>query len=127
MNSVCLVGRIVRDPEVKSTAGGVSVCAFSLAVPRNYKSKEGKYESDFFRCVAYRAQSDYLGRYCHKGDLLEVSGKLHQNSYEKDGTKVSAIEVIAENLKNHTPKKSGAENTATDGFDEMEPLDEVPF
>ena len=126
MNSVCLVGRIVRDPEVKSTVGGVAVCAFSLAVTRNYKNKEGKYDADFFRCVAYRSLADYMGKYCHKGDLLEISGKLHRNSFEKDGAKISVIEVVAENVRNLSPKKSGAE-TSGDDFDEIEPLDEVPF
>ena len=126
MNSVCLVGRIVRDPEVKSTVGGVAVCAFSLAVTRNYKNKEGKYDADFFRCVAYRSLADYMGKYCHKGDLLEISGKLHQNSFEKDGVKTSVIEVIAENVRNLSPKKSGAESSADD-FDEVEPMDDVPL
>lgn len=126
MNVVCLVGRIVRDPEVRVTQKGDDVCSFSLAVGRNYKNSKGEYDTDYFDCVAYRSTANYIGKYCRKGNILEIAGKLKQNKYEHDGVKRYSVEVIAENVRNLSPKKSGAE-TSGDDFDEIEPLDDVSF
>lgn len=126
MNVVCLVGRITETPELRCTTTGNSVCVFSVAVDRDYKEKDGSYGSDFFRVVAYKSRAEYIGKYVKKGALLEITGRLHLNKYEKDGKKLSVVEIIADKVKNRSPKRSGAEVTADD-FDEVEPMDVIPF
>lgn len=134
MNSVGLTGRITKDPEVKVTGKGVSICVFSIANRRTYKNLKGEYDTDFIRCVAYRSHADYLGKYAHKGDLLEVSGELRQYSYDgNDGKKYSGLEVVVGQKGNVgilARKQAGNYNNADtgDGFDEIEPLDDdIPF
>lgn len=125
MNCVQLIGRITVDPDVKVTSGGVSVLSFSLAVNRNYKNKSGEYDTDFFRCVAYRGTADLIGKYAKKGDLLGLTGVLRQNSYEKDGRKYSVVEIYVETAQFLTAKKKA--EPAADSFDEVKPLDNLPF
>lgn len=125
MNCVQVIGRITAEPEVKVTQSGKSILGFSLAVQRDYKNRSGEYDTDFFRCVAYQSSADYLGKYAHKGDLLAVSGALRQNTYEnRDGKKVSSVEISAASVQILNRKKSVASD---DGLDEMQPLDELPF
>lgn len=125
MNCVQVIGRITAEPEVKVTQSGKSILSFSVAVQRDYKNRSGEYDTDFFRCVAYQSSADYLGKYAGKGDLLAVSGALRQNTYEnRDGKKVSAVEISASSVQILNRKKSVS---ADDGLDEMQPLDDVPF
>ena len=99
MNSVNLVGRLSRDPELKKTQNGTSVSQFSVAVPRDGKKEEGKPEADFINCVAWRSSADYLCRYGHKGQQIELSGKLQTRNYkDKDGKTVYITEVIADRI-----------------------------
>lgn len=125
MNCVQVIGRITADPEVKVTSGGVSVLSFSLAVNRNYKNKSGEYDTDFFRCVAYRGTADLIGKYAKKGDLLGLTGVLRQNSYEKDGRKYSVVEIYVETAQFLTAKKKA--KAVSDDLDEIEPMDNLPF
>ena len=67
MNKAILVGRLTRDPELRTTANGVSVCSFSIAVNRRYKNAEGNYDADFINCVAWRQQAEFLAKYFTKG------------------------------------------------------------
>ena len=125
MNCVQVIGRITADPEVKVSQSGNSILIFSLAVQRDYKNRSGEYDTDFFRCVAYQSSADYLGKYAKKGDMLAVSGALRQNTYEnRDGKKVSSVEISVSSVQILNRKKSSAPE---DGFDEMRPLDDVPF
>lgn len=125
MNCVQVIGRITADPEVKVSQSGKSILIFSLAVQRDYKNRSGEYDTDFFRCVAYQSSADYLGKYAKKGDMLAVSGALRQNTYEnRDGKKVSSVEISVSSVQILNRKKSVPPE---DGFDEMQPLDDVPF
>ena len=125
MNCVQVIGRITADPEVKVSQSGKSILVFSLAVQRDYKNRSGEYDTDFFRCVAYQSSADYLGKYAKKGEMLAVSGSLRQNTYEnRDGKKVSSVEISVSSVQILNRKKSAP---AEDGFDEMRPLDDVPF
>ena len=60
MNKAILIGRLTRDPELKTTASGVSVCSFSIAVNRRFKNAEGNYDADFINCVAWRQQGEFI-------------------------------------------------------------------
>lgn len=92
MNSVNLVGRLTRDPEVRSTANDVKVARFSLAINR---IGEG---ADFPNCVAFNKTAEILTSYTKKGSRIGVVGHLQTGSYEKDGQKVYTTDVIVDRV-----------------------------
>ena len=99
MNQAILIGNLTRDPELSTTPSGVSVCRFSIAVNRNYKSADGQQETDFFNIVAWRAQADFCGKYLKKGRKIAVIGNIQNRSYDdKDGNKRYVTEIIANNV-----------------------------
>lgn len=89
MNVCTFIGRLGRDPEMRYTPGGKAVVSFSLAVNRDGK----KDESDWIDFVAWEKTAEVIAQYCHKGDLIGVTGSLQKRSWEKDGQKHSAHEV----------------------------------
>ena len=99
MNKVQLVGRLTRDPELRTTGNGVSVCSFTVAVNRRFRNAQGEYEADFINCVAWRQNAEFLSRYAHKGDMVAVVGMLTVRKYEdKDGNKRVAYEVLCDRV-----------------------------
>lgn len=98
MNKVILIGRLVKDPDVKTTQSQVAVCSFTLAVDRKFRNKDGERDSDFLSCVAWRQQADFLGKYFQKGSKILVVGNLQARSYEKDGHKVYVTEVVVDEI-----------------------------
>lgn len=98
INSTVIVGRLTRDPEVKQTQSGISVCNFTLAVDRQYKSGDERL-TDFIDCVAWRHTADFLGKYFSKGDPVGVTGHIQTRNWETDdGQKRKAVEVFADTL-----------------------------
>ena len=97
INRVVLVGRITKDAETKKTQSGLSVCSFCIAVEK----KDG---TDFIDCVAWRQAADFMGQYVKKGDLIAVDGRLQTRTWERDGHKNKATEVIADSVRRLTPK-----------------------
>lgn len=96
MNKVILIGRLVRDPELRSTASGVPVCNFTLAVDRGFKNKDGSSETDFIDVVVWRGGAESAAKYLKKGRQAAVDGSLQIRQYEdKDGNKRRAAEVVA--------------------------------
>ena len=94
LNLSVLQGRLVADPEIKQTPGGVSVATFRLAVDRNYQ-QNGQRQADFINCVAWRGTAEFIGKYFGKGDMCLVEGSLQSRNYEdKNGQKRTAYEVI---------------------------------
>lgn len=96
MNSIVLTGNLTKDIELRHTKNGVAVATFNLGVRRDYKNENGEYESDFPSCIAYKQTAEYLSKYAKKGDKIEVAGRLQTRTYEKDGEKRYATEVIVE-------------------------------
>lgn len=95
MNNVQLIGRLTKDPEVKTFGRGkdaVDLCRFTLAV-RDGKDREGNEKTQFLSCAAWGAVVEILEKYTHKGDMLAVDGKLVNNNYEKDGQMIYQTEV----------------------------------
>lgn len=91
LNHVTLIGRLVADPEVKSTANGKSVCGIRIAVDRKGREKE----TDFFSCSAFGQTGDALGTYAQKGRLIAVVGKIQIDNYtDKEGAKRQGIKVL---------------------------------
>ena len=93
MNRVIEVGRLTRDPELRTTTAGKSVCSFTLAVDRP-RNKDGVKEADFFRCKAFGKQGEMIAFYKGKGDMLAIDGRLQNNNWEKDGIRHYSDEII---------------------------------
>lgn len=96
MNKVILMGRLTREPELKTTQSGTSVCNFSIAVNRRYKNAEGNYDADFVNCVAWRQTGEFVSKYFTKGSMVAVVGSLQTRKYEKDGQKRTVTEVLVD-------------------------------
>lgn len=99
MNSVCLVGRLNRDPELKYTTSNIAVATFSLAVNRNFKDANSERKTDFINCVIWRQQAENLANWAKKGALIGITGRIQTRSYEnQQGQRVYVTEVVAENF-----------------------------
>ena len=99
LNSVCLMGRLAVDPELKTTPSGASVCNFRLAVERTYQPKGQEKQTDFIGVVAWRGTAEFVGRYFRKGQLVAVQGSIQTRSYtDKDGNKRTSFDVVADNV-----------------------------
>lgn len=99
INSVVLVGRLVRDPELKYTPAGDAVASFSLAVNRNFKNAQGEREADFINIVIWRKQAENLAKWAKKGALIGITGRIQTRNYEnQQGQRVYVTEVVADNF-----------------------------
>lgn len=99
LNQVILVGRITRDPEVKTTENDKKVSNITIAIPRSYKNMNGEYDTDFIDITLWNAIAESTSEYCKKGDIVGVKGSLQTNSYEKnDGSKEFRLNVVAEKV-----------------------------
>ena len=99
INRVVLVGRMTRDPELRRTPQGDAVTSFTLAVNRNYTSRDGQQQADFINCVVWRKPAENVERYCSKGSLVGVEGRIQTRSYvNSQGQKVYVVEVICDSV-----------------------------
>lgn len=132
MNKAILVGRLTRDPELKSTANGTNVCSFSIAVNRRYKNAEGNYDADFINCTAWRQTAEFVSKYFTKGRMIGVVGSIQTRNYDdKDGKKVYVTEVAADEVHFVESKGDNNNNTApvadVNDFAPIDDTDELPF
>ena len=98
MNSICLMGRLTGDPELKTTQNGVSVTSFSVAVDRAYRSKDQERQTDFINCVAWRSTAEFISRYFRKGQRIALQGSLQSRKYTaNDGSQRTVYEVVVDN------------------------------
>lgn len=99
LNHIIIMGRMVRDPELRRTGSGVAVASFTLAVDRDFTSKGNEKETDFIDCVAWRQTGEFVSKYFNKGRMAVVSGRLQiRNWTDKDGSKRRTAEVVADNV-----------------------------
>lgn len=105
LNQTVLVGRVVRDVEVKEIENGSKIANITLAVPRSYKNAEGIYETDFIDCVLWNGVATNTAEYVKKGDLVGVKGRLQSREIEKYHEKIKVLEVVAEKLTFLSSKK----------------------
>ncbi|MCB1164969.1 MAG: single-stranded DNA-binding protein [Leptospiraceae bacterium] len=99
LNRVLLIGRLVRDPEIKQTQNGKSFCKFSIANNRTYVVDGNKREdTSFINCVAFGRLSEIIQQYCQKGKQIAVEGRLSQRSWDSPEGKRSIVEVTVENM-----------------------------
>jgi|SRR5579862_1915311 len=99
-NQVTLMGNLTRDPELRTTPSGASVCSFSLALNRSYKNAEGNWQevTDYVDIVAWGPLGERVAQYLTKGRPALVSGRLQSRSWEQDGQKRSKVEVVANDV-----------------------------
>ena len=100
LNHITIMGRLVRDPELRRTGSGVAVASFTVAVDRDFgKNENGEKETDFIDCVAWRNTAEFVSKYASKGRMVAVSGRLQIRSWtDKDGKKRRTAEVVADNV-----------------------------
>ena len=95
LNHIIIMGRMVRDPELRSTQSGTSVCSFTLACDRDFKSKDGgDKETDFIDCVAWRSTAEFVSKYFTKGRMMAVEGRLQLRDWvDKEKNKRRSAEI----------------------------------
>lgn len=99
INRVVLVGRLTRDPELKTTTTGKNVVDFSIAVDKKFKPNDGSPTADFFRVTAWDKTAEFVANYLSKGRLVAVDGRLQSRKYQaSDGTNREVVEVVADNV-----------------------------
>ncbi len=124
MNKVFQIGNLTKDPEVRSTGSGISVCSFTIAVQRRFQSQAGEKVTDFFPVTCWRTLADNCGIYLSKGSKVAVVGELQTRSYEaKDGTKRYVTEIVADEVEFLTPKSAGEQR----GYESQDALSQQGF
>ena len=113
LNHICIMGRMVRDPELRRTGSGVAVTSFTLAVDRDYNPKDGaEKEVDFIDCNAWRSTAEFIERNFHKGSMAIVSGRLQIRTWvDKENNKRRNAEVVADSVYFGDSKKSEQGNS----------------
>src|ERR1700742_1003329 len=99
-NQVTLMGNLTRDPELRTTPNGATVCSFSLALNRSYKNSEGNWTeaTDYIDIVAWGPLGERVAQYLTKGRPALVSGRIQSRSWEQDGQKRNKVEVVANDV-----------------------------
>lgn len=129
MNSVILVGRLTRDPELRFIAGsGKAVAKFDIAVDRRYKTDNGP-KADFFQVQICGKPAEAVANYTAKGSKVAVRGEIQNNNYEKDGVKHYGMVINADQVEFLDSRKDREQQSQTDpdGFAELEDDSDVPF
>ena len=119
LNHITIMGRLSRDPELRRTGSGTAVASFTVAVDRDFVSKEGaEKETDFLDCVAWRQTGEFVSKHFAKGSMIVVSGRLQIRSWtDKEGNKRRTAEIVADNCYFGDSKKSdGATSGGYTGF-----------
>lgn len=142
INNTVLVGRMVRDAELRYTPSNQAVATFSLAVNRPFKSQNGEREADFINCVIWRQQAENLANWAKKGALIGITGRIQTRNYEnQQGQRVYVTEVVADNFQllefnkqndqNHTQSHSQQPNFGRNEQMQSNPMDildsDLPF
>lgn len=116
LNHITIMGRLTRDPEMRTTQSGVAVASFTLAVDRDFGGKDGaEKQTDFIDCTAWRHTAEFVSKYFSKGRMAVVSGRLQIDNYtDNDGNKRKSAKVIADNIYFGDSKKDGATGGQSD-------------
>ncbi|MBU8915066.1 single-stranded DNA-binding protein [Bacillus sp. FJAT-29953] len=109
INQVTLVGRLTRDPELNQTTEGTPVSHITLAVNRNFRNHNGEFDTDFVQCTLWRNAAENTYKYCRKGAVVGITGRLQTRHYDgRDGKRVYVTEVVAETIRFLSTKPQGA-------------------
>ena len=116
VNNVVLVGRITKNPELKTSTSGTSICDFNLAINRNFKNQNGEYEADFVRCISFNKTAELIEQFVVKGQLLSAQGRIQTRNYDDNtGRKVYVTEVVVSNI-SFLESKKNLNNHDNQGF-----------
>ena len=137
MNTVNLIGRLTKDPELKYTATGIAICKFTLAVNRDFTNQNGEREADFINCTAFKKTAENLSNYQKKGSQIGVVGRIQTGSYEgQDGKRVFTTDVMVDRVEflgsgkaNGEGNQNQTSNEAPFTNSQMPPVseDDLPF
>lgn len=131
MNRATIIGNLTKDPELKVTPNGVSVCTFTVAVQRKFKDQNGERQADFIPVVTWRGLAENCGKYLAKGKKAAISGAITTRTYTaQDGSKRYITEVVADDVEFLTPTQGGTNYAdPQQGFEEYTSItdDELPF
>ena len=153
LNVVAIMGRLVADPELRTTQSGTDVCSFRIACDRNFVRQGEQRQADFIDIVAWRNQASFVSKYFQKGSLIAIEGSLQTRQYQdKNGNNRTAVEVVANNINFAGSKNSNSggnsdyqnassgtsyeaadsapaadDTTATDDFAVIDDTDDLPF
>lgn len=116
LNHIVIMGRLTRDPELRRTGSGLAVANFTVAVDRDWPSKDtGEKETDFINCVAWRQTGEFVSKYFTKGSMIVVSGRLQIRKWTDDnGNNRTTAEIVADNVYfGESKRNSSTTGTAT--------------
>lgn len=118
LNIVAIMGRLVYDPELKTTQQGTSVCSFRIACDRSYTQNGQERQADFIDVVAWRQTAEFVSKHFQKGSMIAIEGSLQTRQYQdKQGSNRTAVEVLANHISFAGPK--AAEKPAVHDFDQQ--------
>ena len=118
LNVVAIMGRLVADPELRTTQNGTNVCSFRIACDRNFARQGEQRQADFIDIVAWRQQAEFVSKYFQKGSLIAIEGSLQTRQYQdKQGNNRTALEVVASNVSFAGAKAAG--RPAVQSFDQQ--------
>ncbi len=117
LNHITIMGRLVRDPELRRTGSGIAVASFRVAVDRDYQSKDGgERKADFIDCVAWRQTGEFISKYFTKGRMIVVDGRLEMRDWtDKDGNKRTSAEIVVANAYFGDSKRDGDSGSSYGG------------
>ena len=111
LNVVAIMGRLVADPELRTTQSGTNVCSFRIACDRNFARQGEQRQADFIDIVAWRQQAEFVSKYFQKGSLIAIEGSLQTRQYQdKNGNNRTAVEVVANNISFAGAKRQDGKN-----------------
>lgn len=125
MNSIIVMGRLTKDPEVSSSTSGTTFARFSIAVDRRYK-KDGEQDADFFNCTAFNKKAEFVEKYIKKGTKVVVSGEMRMDRVTKDGNTTTYPKIMVSDIEFAESKKNN-NSDANDGFLNVTTDEELPF
>jgi single-strand DNA-binding protein len=100
INQVAIVGGLTKDPEARKTLEGKSILNATIAVNRNYKNQKGQIDTDFVLCTIWNRAADNTEKYCRKGSVIGVTGRIQTRYFDNDqGKRTYVTEVVAENVR----------------------------
>jgi single-strand DNA-binding protein len=121
INQVTLVGRLTKDPDLKSTTEGTPVTQVTLAVNRNFRNHNGEIDADFIQCTLWRKAAENTAQYCRRGSVVGITGRLQTRHYDnREGKKIYVTEVVAESIRFLSSKPSA-------NVTEQEKKEELPI
>lgn len=126
MNKVILIGRLARDPEMRTTSSGISMTRFTIAVSRPFNTPDGNSQTDFISCITWRRQAENVAKYCSKGSQVAVEGRIQVGSYDaQDGTKRYTTDVVCDNV-TFLGSKATNSNFSNDNYNNTTDSSEIP-